>query len=1073
MKAIGHVMILASAGAGKTYALTNRFVKLLACGAPPERIAALTFTRKAAGEFFDEILNKLAAAARDPARAARLAREIDETGLGCADFLCMLRAVTDAMHRLSLGTIDSFFARLVRNFPLELGLGGDFEILQEHAARLERRRVLRRMFLGPGTLTGAQREFIEAFKRATFGAEEKRLGRQLDEFLDQHQEIHLAAPDGDRWGNPQRIWPRGCPWFMAAGSAGQRSDRAAAALRAVLPWAACTAGQRRRWEDFLAGLDEWSPGAPLPRPVEYLLENALRVWDDLPRGAAEITVDRRRLPLAPDAGAALATVVRSIIGAELARRLEMTRGIHAVLHGYESFYHEIVRRAGRLTFADVQRLLMPETGAPRLAGERAAAADEQAAARLFIDFRLDGRLDHWLLDEFQDTSFGQWSVLRNLIDEAVQDPTGRRSFFYVGDVKQAIFAWREGDPRLFREIFEHYNRGAPGTICEQRLDRSFRSGPAVIATVNRVFGAARVLRGMFPAMAVDAWTREWRDHTSARPELGGQAALLHADDEAGRFARTLQVLREVRPLDCGLTCAVLVRTNDTGARLADYLRREGGLPALAESDLQVCVDNPLGAALLALCKAAAHPGDTLAWEHVRMTPLGDILTAEALADPDALTMRLLADLHANGFERTIEAWLRRLEPWLEPDDAFSRERGAQFAAAARLFDETGSRDVMAFIRFMESFSERETESASAVRVMTVHKAKGLGFDVVVLPELEGSRLDQRRKGLAVHKADDRSVEWILDLPPKLFHGADEVLSAHVRAAEADACYEKLSVLYVAMTRARRAMYLITEPPGDSASNNFPRLLAATLGETAGVVRIGSLSLPGSYAEGDSDWHVGLICPPARIPGDTEILSLESPAGMHRRRLPACRPSETKAGGILGTTLFSVEGGRAADFGAEVHAALATVEWWDPVVGEAWTTARRKEGMAERVVTEALECLNAPALAEVFRRPAGLAEVWRERAFEVVLDGTWVTGVFDRVVVERAAMGKAVRVAVIDFKTDRVADRSDIGPVVKRHAGQLDLYRRVAAVLTGIPPAQVTGVLVLTESRRILPVPFTS
>jgi ATP-dependent exoDNAse (exonuclease V) beta subunit len=740
-------MILASAGSGKTYALTNRFVKLLARGATPERIVALTFTRKAAGEFFDEILNKLAAAARDPVRAAQLARDTGEGGLGCDDFLRMLRTMTDAMHRLSLGTLDSFFARLVRNFPLELGLGGDFEILQEHAARIERRRVLRHMFAGAGALTEAQRGFIEAFKRATFGREEKRLGRQLDSFLDEHQEIHLAAPNGDCWGNPRRIWPRGCAWLEAAAG---RED-AGRALRAVVPWEALTDGQRRRWEDFFVAIEEWSPGAVLPAPVEYIVQNALKIWDDLQRGAAEMTVERRRLPLAAAACAALVALVSAIIGAELTRRLEMTRGIYAVLHGYETFYHELVRRAGRLTFADVQRLLLPEAGAPLLAGDPNAGGG-RAAARLFIDFRLDARFDHWLLDEFQDTSFGQWSVLRNLIDEAVQDPTNRRSFFYVGDVKQAIFTWREGDPRLFREIFEHYNHGAPGTIREERLDRSFRSGPAVIAAVNRVFGAAGALRAMFPAAAAEAWTREWRDHTPAHPELGGQAALLQAEDEGGRFARTLEVLREVRPLDRGLTCAVLVRTNNTGARLADYLRREGGLPALAESDLQVCIDNPLGTALLALAKAAAYPGDALAWEHVRMTPLGAVLTAEGLTNPDALTLRVLGELHADGFERTIEGWLRRLEPHLAPDDAFSRERGAQFAAAARRFDESGGRDVMEFIRFMERHTEREAESASAVRVMTIHKAKGLGFDLVILPDLEGNKLDQRREGLAVQRS---------------------------------------------------------------------------------------------------------------------------------------------------------------------------------------------------------------------------------------------------------------------------------------------------------------------------------
>ena len=86
----------------------------------------------------------------------------------------MLRTMVGAMHRLSLGTLDSFFARVVRSFPLELGLGGDFEILQEHGARLERQRVLRQLFTRTGgELDDAQKEFVEAFKRATFGSEEK------------------------------------------------------------------------------------------------------------------------------------------------------------------------------------------------------------------------------------------------------------------------------------------------------------------------------------------------------------------------------------------------------------------------------------------------------------------------------------------------------------------------------------------------------------------------------------------------------------------------------------------------------------------------------------------------------------------------------------------------------------------------------------------------------------------------------------------------------------------------------------------------------------------------------------
>src|SRR5687767_5187196 len=170
-----HVMILASAGSGKTYALTNRFVALLAAGAAPERIVALTFTRKAAGEFFDEILNKLGRAAREDVFAEQLAGAIGAPFLRPADFRKMLRAVVDAMPRLRLGTLDGFFARIARAFPLELGLTGDFELLEENTARFERRRVLERMFARAGEISAAQHDFIEAFKRATFGTEEKRL----------------------------------------------------------------------------------------------------------------------------------------------------------------------------------------------------------------------------------------------------------------------------------------------------------------------------------------------------------------------------------------------------------------------------------------------------------------------------------------------------------------------------------------------------------------------------------------------------------------------------------------------------------------------------------------------------------------------------------------------------------------------------------------------------------------------------------------------------------------------------------------------------------------------------------
>ena len=1030
MSSIGHVMILASAGSGKTYALTNRFIRLLAHDAKPERIAALTFTRKAAGEFFDEILKKLARAAEDEVAAKKLATEIAVPGMQARDFLRLLRTMTDAMHRLNLGTLDSFFARVVRAFPLELGLGGDFEMLEEHAARLERRRVLQRMFAHTDSGTTRQ-DFIEAFKRATFGTEEKRLGMRLDAFLDEHAEVYLAAPDAASWGQAKRIWPEGSAWLAAADS--RRRADATAALHAALPWETFGDKQRARWDDFFAALPGWSPGAPLPKPVAYVVDNAFKAWPAL----SEITIERKKVALNPAASRALHDLVQGIVGAEFARRLEMTQGMFAVLRGYDEVYDNVVRRAGRLTFADVQRLLRPDTPD----GARRLTRDAAAEARLFIDWRLDAQIDHWLLDEFQDTSFGQWSVLRNLIDEAVQDPMAARSFFYVGDVKQAIYAWREGDSRLFREIFDHYNSAAPGTITEVRLDRSYRSGPAVIAMVNRVFGDADALRRLFPAETAERWTREWREHKSARQSLNGHATLRHADDEAGRFAETLNILRETRALARGLSVAVLVQKNSTAAELADFLRREGKLPAVAESDRHVGADNPFTCGLLALFRAAAHPGDQAAWLHLGMTPLQAVLAAENCATGDALAVRLLTEIHGTGFEQTVESWVRKLAPALADNDGFSRERGRQLGEAARLFDETGSRDVAEFVQFVEHYTVRDADSAAVVRVMTVHKAKGLGFDVVILPDLQGTKLAARRRGLAVQRAPDRTVEWVFDLPSETFYAEDKVLGAHAAAMEAEACYEQLAVLYVALTRAKQAAYVITEPVGKSQSLNFPRFLQETLGE--------------AWEAGDRLWFETIqVTPPLRKPE----ANLPAIAVGRASRRPAHTPSESKLNEVAGSRLFALEGGRAVNFGRSVHDLLAQVEWTGVDEIKRFSAAWRDGGAAGQ---EAQACLVARQLADVWTKPGPLAEVWRERAFEIVLDDAWVSGVFDRVVIWRDAIGHPQRAIVYDFKTDRGA-RTGLDQAAAQHAGQILLYRRVAAILLGLPPAAIEARLVFTE-----------
>ncbi|NBQ57980.1 MAG: hypothetical protein EBU32_06275 [Opitutaceae bacterium] len=252
-----------------------------------------------------------------------------------------------------------------------------------------------------------------------------------------------------------------------------------------------------------------------------------------------------------------------------------------------------------------------------------------------------------------------------------------------------------------------------------------------------------------------------------------------------------------------------------------------------------------------------------------MSPLEPWLEVEGLVGSDALTLRVLAEVQALGFAGTLESWLRRLESALK-DDEFSRERGRLLVAAAERFDEGGSRDVAEFLEFMEAYTVREADTLGVVRVMTVHKAKGLGFDLVILPDLEGKTLASRRSGLAVQRTEDRSVEWVLDLPNKIFAKYEPVLASHMAVAESEAAYENLCLLYVAMTRAKRAMILVTEPTKNtSKSQNFTRLLHDALGET--------------WSAGEARWFDEIKFKEPKLAAENDLSRLAPTAWVRRLR----------------------------------------------------------------------------------------------------------------------------------------------------------------------------------------------
>jgi len=296
----------------------------------------------------------------------------------------------------------------------------------------------------------------------------------------------------------------------------------------------------------------------------------------------------------------------------------------------------------------------------------------------------------------------------------------------------------------------------------------------------------------------------------------------------------------------------------------------------------------------------------------------------------------------------------------------------------------------------------------------------------------------------------------------LFWAADPVLQAQAREAEAEACYEKLSLLYVALTRAKRGLYVITKPVGTSDSPNFPQMLARTLGTDSTDQRVGKRTFAGPWSSGNPDWARQEQRPtPAVEAAEPGLRPLPEVREVIRRGTR--RPTAEAGRGTLLARVFTLDPSSANEFGARVHELLASVPWADDTQRTRQSAEWASQG--SEAEQEAAAILDAPELAEIWQRPAGEAEVWRERAFEAILGDSWVTGRFDRVVLTRDSAQKPVGAVIYDFKTDRVATPEEVAAASARHQPQLQWYRQAVQALTGLSLESIRCEVVFTRVRQ--------
>ena len=1081
--------ISALAGSGKTYQLTNRYIALLALGVDPARIMAITFTRKAAGEIFDRIVTRLASAALSASKRdeleAQLRMQLDDAGFRLTATMAgaWLMKIMDAMAELRIGTIDSFFGMLLRAFALELGLPPRQEMLEGSALERAREEALAHAFAMLDRDEEGRASFLEAFKQVTED-EDRRVVDAIHDTIEKGYSNVLEVPDERNWGQREIIWKGFTPWWAGAGlDHGALRTRIDEFTRRYLEGASLPSGYIQAWQKVCGLLldQKWKEALKTT-----LSQRLLEAHADLARGQAEIIFSSKSYKFtgadAADALSLIATPVRWILEYDL----RATAGMWRLLDVYNTSFHAEMRMRGRLSFQDVPVLL-----------GRMCAED----VKLDIDYRMDGRIDHWMIDEFQDTNLRQWEIIRRLADEVLQTTESDRSFFYVGDVKQAIYGWRGGESTLFHAVHAAYRKKF-GDI--KRLDTSWRSSPVVLKAVNEVFGrvaGVRCMAGEFADVAM-RWQSVWEEHRAADKNLALPGRVewhkiedgIEVEGVKGRLFLAARIVQELVRKNAGSIC-VLVRSNAYGDRLAAVLRgldisvRREAMPRL--------LDNPAISALLSMLRMADHPDDEFAWPHVRMTPLGDVLctwsggSKEANQIADRIRVRV-AQAGVAGLLGEIIDVCRRSGLI---DDAFTGLRLRQLLDLAAEFDRNAGAGPAEFARVAALSEASDPGADGRVVVMTMHKSKGLEFDAVVLPELQN-----HRSGWDAHDAgtlkiggavagdidlsaahDDGRDTWVMQVPVKQVAEVDPVMSGFARQLKERRVMDELCLLYVAMTRARQGLYLISEELSEnSTSLSAARFLGEALEPQAAELQEHYPGIPSvmRYAAGDPDWMTKRAATkPAGekeewVPLQTKDVKLPVASGLvPLRRLMVRTPSgEEKAeSATTARVLFGTGASLASARGNILHDLFSRVEWHDEGVALRAIAEHEHEfgPCPDGIKEEFIAALSAPDILAAMRRPPGRVEVWREQAFECAEGGAWISGRMDRVVIVRNYAGHVVHATILDFKSDRVSDGHDVDALVLRYAPQIDLYRRVLSRLTGMAESTIEAAIILTQTKRVL------
>jgi ATP-dependent helicase/nuclease subunit A len=492
------VWVAANAGSGKTHVLVDRVIRLMLSGTAPDKILCITFTKAAAAEMASRLNGRLGAwvALADDKLAGQIHamghHEVTADTLKRARELFTLALETPG--GLKVQTIHAFCERLLQLFPVEAGVVPGFEVMDERSSAelLDR---ARRSIVGEAEATGdpglrriVARAQVEAFDELlrTILIKRSELSLDLDYLRGQ-----LALRAGDTAATIERelltIDPALYDRLIAAlaPSAGATDRKTADALRRI------KAGELAAFRDlFLTkGLKPKAFKSIVSKKLQGAVPWVAEALDSEMARALTLLGKRASLDM-----------------------MEATEALVRLAARIIAEYERLKRLYGRYDFEDL------------ILRTRHLLVEQVSSA--WVLYKLDGGIDHILVDEAQDTSPAQWQIIKALAEEFFAGSGTRsevlRTIFVVGDRKQSIFSFQGADPAAFEEARRYFAARVnldEGGLDNVALSISYRSTETVLRTVDRVFASPGARRGLNPGTDEDVLHQAVRKGHAGRVEF--------------------------------------------------------------------------------------------------------------------------------------------------------------------------------------------------------------------------------------------------------------------------------------------------------------------------------------------------------------------------------------------------------------------------------------------------------------------------------------------------------------------------------------------------------------------------